>query len=401
MELREHQKKAVKSLGNGRILHGAVGSGKTITAMAYYLEREAPKDLYVITTARKRDELDWMKEAAAFGVGASRDTTAHGVLTVDSWNNIAKYVDVKDAFFIFDEQRLVGTGAWVKAFIKIAKLNNWIMLSGTPGDTWSDYAPVFIANGFFKNITDFRRRHVLYEPFSKFPKIRGYLEVTKLELLRNEILVEMPYPKHTKRYVNWMDVEYDKELYSRVYKDRWHVYEDRPIKDISELFRVMRRVVNSDPSRLEMVKTLSKTYPKLIVFYNFDYELEMLRTLKKDYTVYEYNGHQKDPVPTDEAWIYLVQYVAGAEAWNCVSTNSMLFYSLTYSYKNFEQAQGRIDRLNTPFSELFYFVNLSNSVVDRGVRRALDEKHDFNEKIFFEKAFDLEPNSEELYAVFE
>ena len=207
MELREHQKKAVKALGNGRILHGAVGSGKTITAMAYYLEREAPKDLYVITTARKRDELDWMKEAAAFGVGTSRDTTAHGVLTVDSWNNIAKYVDVKDAFFIFDEQRLVGTGAWVKAFIKIAKLNNWIMLSGTPGDTWSDYAPVFIANGFFKNITDFRRRHVLYEPFSKFPKIRGYLEVTKLELLRNEILVEMPYPKHTKRYVNWKDVE--------------------------------------------------------------------------------------------------------------------------------------------------------------------------------------------------
>jgi len=390
MDLMEHQEEAVEHLGNGKILYGGVGSGKTMTALAYYMKKEQPKDIYVITTAKKRDVLDWEREAARFGIGTERSGTVSGTITVDSWNNIKRYEGICDAFFIFDEQRLVGSGAWVKSFQKIARGNTWIMLSATPGDTWMDYAPVFIANGFFKNLTEFKRKHVLYEPFVKYPKIRGYIGETKLQLLRNEILVEMPYLKHTERYLNWMEVGYNNDLFKKVYKERWNPYEDRPIVDVAELFRLMRRVVNSDPSRLEMVRFLMKMHPKLIIFYNFDYELEILRTLRGEIEVYELNGHVHDPVPSGDNWVYLVQYVAGAEAWNCTATDAMILYSLTYSYKNFIQAQGRIDRLDTKFVSLFYYMLVSDSIIDRAIRGSLASKKTFNERKFMRELEEVE-----------
>lgn len=381
MQLMEHQLEAIEHLGNGKVLWGGVGSGKSATVLGYYLKSEAPRNIYVITTAKKRDSLDWEREAAAFGIGNLEDATIAGCIEVDSWNNLWKYEDVEDAFFIFDEQRLVGHGAWVKSFLKLAKQNHWVLLTATPGDTWMDYAPIFIANGFYRNITDFKRTHVLYEPFVKFPMIRGYLGERKLEVLRNDMLVEMSYVKHTTRYVNEIQVGSNEKLIRRVTKERWHVYEDRPLKDVAEMFRVMRRVVNSDPSRLENVRWLMQFNPRLIIFYTFNYELEILRGLKDACDVFEWNGHKKDDLPESDghdSWVYLVQYTSGAEGWNCVSTDSMILYSLTYSYKNYVQSMGRIDRLNTLHDSLFYYVFVSNSKIDRAIKESLNNKKNFN-----------------------
>jgi hypothetical protein len=385
VELMEHQLNAIEQLGSGKILWGGVGTGKTAAVLGYYDKAEKPRDIYVITTAKKRDSLDWEREAANFGVGTESLGDSVGILHIDSWNQIGKYEEVEDAFFVFDEQRLVGTGAWVKSFIKIARKNHWVLLSATPGDTWLDYAPVFIANGFYKNITRFKFEHVLYEPYTKYPKIKGYLNERKLELLRNDILVEMPYLKHTTRYLNYVPVSFDEEKYRRVTRDRWNIYEDRPIKDVAEMFRLMRKVVNSDPSRVDELRFLMTLHPRLVVFYSFDYELEILRKLGLEVPIFEWNGHKKDPPPQTKRWVYLVQYVAGAEAWNCTSTDAMVLYSLTYSYKNFEQAQGRIDRLDTPFSALYYYIFSSDSKIDREIKKALSEKHNFNERKFVEK----------------
>ena len=389
IELLPHQEKPLKFLDNGKILYGGTGSGKTLVALWYYTKKESPKDIYVITTPRKRDDLDWQGDAVSLGIGMSRGNSLHGVINVDSWNNIGKYVDVEDAFFIFDEQRLVGTGAWVKAFLKIAKKNRWIMLSATPGDVWLDYAPVFIANGLYKNITEFKREHVVYAPFSKFPKIMRYTNVALLEKYRNMILVEMPYIRHTNRIVTEVPVFYDEDMFQLVNKKRWNPYTDEPLKDVSELFRVMRRIANSDPSRLEAVRSLFEKQPKQIIFYNFDYELEILRKLHSDVETREWNGHVKQKVPTGDSWAYLVQYVAGAEAWNCITTDTTTFYSLTYSYKNFHQAQGRIDRLNTPFVDLFYYVLMSKMPLDMAIRASLNNKKSFQELKFADQIMAL------------
>jgi len=84
-------------------------------------------------------------------------------------------------------------------------------------------------------------------------------------------------------------------------------------------------------------------------------------------------------VPDDERWVYLVQYNAGAEGWNCTSTDCIVFYSLTYSHKIFEQSQGRIDRLDTPFTDLWYYILMSQARVEKMIWKALLGKRDFHE----------------------
>ncbi len=578
--LREHQQLALRKLDNGKILWGGVGTGKSRVAVAYYMEKEAPRDVYVITTAKKRDSFDWQDEfyragigpkARADGVlgdtkkvqqrrdqlaessgasgatntgqdldhssderscgsecgsglggagsilhpnyrdrrtdvGGSISTTYPYVVTVDSWNNIAKYGDTENAFFIFDEQRLVGSGDWTRKFLRIAKRNRWILLSGTPGDTWMDYIPVFIANNFYNNRTQFKREHVVYNTFTKFPKVDRYINVGRLARQRSQLLVEMPYVRHTRRRHVEVPLPYDKEALDLVLKKRWHVYEDRPLRDVGEMCSVSRRVVNSDPSRLEMVKEIWKNHPKLIVFYNFNYELDALRTVltgisyregtcprenigsqkkslpvqgskillgkttpdgsttslarsKKEIStpclssipayipcsstpttqdpssnqkisntnpnssklssrneskkqsmqlwisnwsnstlpesekmldqtststtsVSEWNGHKHESIPQTDRWLYLVQYRAGAEGWNCIETDAMIMYSRNYSWKVYEQAQGRIDRLNSPFSDLWYYNFTSDSMIDKAIERSLKAKETFNEAKF-------------------
>ncbi|QED11629.1 DNA helicase [Arthrobacter phage Qui] len=409
IELYPHQLKALEKMHNGCVLTGDVGSGKSITSIAYYFIKvcggdlrinsfgtltpmSSPKDLYIITTARKRDDLDWEEEALPFGLSKKFELSHSGAqLFVDSWNNVPNYQEVENAFFIFDEQRLVGSGAWVKAFIKIAKANQWIMLSATPGDNWMDYIPLFVANGFYKNRTEFIRTHVVYNNFSKFPKVDRYVEQGVLLKHRRSILVEMPFDRHTTRHVKNILVKYDEEKFEQITKKRWHIYEERPIRDVGELFIVMRKLVNTDPSRLKAVATLYEKHPRLIVFYNYNYELDQLRTLEDILEVpfAEWNGQKHEPIPGGDKWVYLVQYTAGAEGWNCVETNATVFYSLNYSYKINHQAKGRIDRMNTKYTDLYYYILRSTSMIDNAIMKSITLKKNFNESQFYKSVFAL------------
>ena len=382
-KLFEYQLDAVNQLKTGSVLCGGVGSGKSITSIYYYTQQEFGKSLYIITTAKKRDSLDWERECARFALSTNRDASIdHILVKVDSWNNIKKYVDVKDAFFIFDEQRVVGSGAWVKSFLKITKQNNWILLSATPGDTWMDYIPVFIANGFYRNRTEFIRRHVVYNSFVRFPKVDRYVEVARLERLKRQILVTMKYKKPTTSIHETIFAKHDKEKLQLVTKKRWNPFTDEPIKQVSELFVAVRRVVNSDPSRVDILKELLEKHRKIIVFYNFNYELDILRKFKDQVKVAEWNGHKHEPLPEGEQWLYLVQYLAGSEGWNCIETNVIVFYSLNYSYRIMTQAAGRIDRMNTPFANLYYYKIVSSSWIDLAIRKAIANKKNFNEHKF-------------------
>ena len=379
-----HQKEALEKLHSGSILCGGVGSGKSITGIAWYWKNvflKKPADLYIITTARKRDTLEWNHECMKFGLSEDRETSQGGVkVTIDSWNNIGKYVGVKGCFFLFDEQRVVGYGAWVKSFLKIVKENQWLLLSATPGDTWMDYIPVFIANGFYKNKTEFCRRHVVYNRFARYPQVSRFVEEKHLNRLRASILVTMDFQRQTIAHHERLVVGFNRESYDNVMRSRWNPYKDQPIAEASELCQTLRRVVGSDPERLDKIREVMMKHPKAIIFYNYDYELEILRTL--DIPVAEWNGHKHEPLPEGEKWAYLVQYTAGAEGWNCVTTDTIIFYSQSYSYKQMVQAAGRIDRLNTPYRDLYYYHLVSMSKIDMAIGRALRNKKNFNENAF-------------------
>ena len=346
-----------------------------------------PKDLYIITTARKRDLFEWEHECAPFLLSTKAEISICGVkVVIDSWNNIGKYIDIKNKFFIFDEQRVIGSGSWVKSFLKITKNNPWILLTATPGDTWMDYVPVFIANGFYKNRTEFLRRHVVYNNFTKFPKIDHYVECRRLAKFRQEVTVIMNYKKQTIAHEETIIAPFNKEDFDIVMKERWNIFNNRPVKDIGELCYLMRKVVNGDRERLNVVRSLISNIPKVIIFYNFNYELDKLRELcfNLQRHMAEWNGHNHEMIPEEDSWIYLVQYAAGAEGWNCIETNCIVFYSQNYSYKTMIQAAGRIDRLNTPFSDLYYYHVRSNSAIDLAIANALKKKQNFNEHNFID-----------------
>lgn len=400
MTLLDHQLNAIKRLKKGCILCGDVGSGKSLTALGYYYLQEGgdisflcggdyvpmkkPRDLYIITTARKRDTFEWSGELSHYLLSIySEDNLYDNKVVVDSWNNIKKYRNVYGAFFIFDEQRVVGSGAWVKAFLDISRKNEWILLSATPGDTWSDYIPVFVANGFYKNKTEFSREHIVYSRFVKYPKVERYLNTGRLIRLRNSILIDMDFERQTVSHHEDVYVEYDKIAYKTASKDRWDPFENKPIRDASSLCYVWRKIVNTDESRQIALMELFEDHPKMIIFYNFNYELDILRTIFKGINgveMAEWNGQNHQPVPNGKSWVYLVQYNAGAEGWNCITTDTIVFFSQNYSYKILKQAAGRINRLNTPYKDLYYYHLKSRSGIDLAISRTLKEKKNFNER---------------------
>ena len=397
-----YQMDAVKKMRNGCILNGGVGSGKSRTGLYYYFKEQGgsidpdyipmhePKDLYIITTAMKRDTYEWLKELENYkmSVDPSRSQYKNKVV-VDSWQVITKYENVENAFFIFDEDRVTGFGVWVKAFLKIAKKNDWIILSATPGDTWEQYIPVFIANGFYKNKTEFAREHIIYSRFTKYPKIERYVNTGRLIRLRNRILIDMDFDRKTEAHHEDIFCKYDAFKYKEVTKTRWDPYKNEPIQQASGLCYILRRIVNEDESRQKALLDLYKDHPRMIIFYNFDYELEILKNLNygEDVEIGEWNGHKHQPVPFNRKWVYLVQYTAGCEGWNCIETDTMVFYSQNYSYKVMAQASGRIDRLNTSYKDLYYYHLKSRSGIDLAIARALNEKKTFNETRWVGRTF--------------
>lgn len=445
--LRDCQRTAISKMKNGCILCGDVGSGKSRTSLAYYyIEQEGiiyedyiepmgdpPQDLYIITTAHKRDELEWELELLPFGLSTFPERNRYNnKVVVDSWNNIGKYSDIKGAFFIFDEQRVVGSGAWVKAFYEIAKKNRWILLSATPGDTWEDYIPVFVANGFYKNKTQFIREHVIYKPRIKYPQVDRYINTGRLLRLRNDILVDIDLERETVPHHEDIYVQYNIPLYRDTMKNRGNPYitgyihcrhtdpegllvgtdisvKDvtpimkgidyiprkgdyvkllkKPIENASELCYILRKIVNTDESRAVMLLEILEKTPKAIIFYNFDYELELLKNLHygEGVKIAEWNGHSHQSIPDGDKWVYLVQYTAGAEGWNCIKTDTIIFFSQNYSYKIMHQAAGRINRMNTPFKDLYYYHLKSHSAIDMAINRALRDKKKFNETRFVSK----------------
>lgn len=398
VSLFDYQKDAVERMHNGCILCGGVGSGKSRTALAYYyiqnggqvdtkdyVRMHDPPDLYIITTARKRDDLEWEQELVPFLMSTDYKTNLYSNrIFIDSWNNIKKYADVSSAFFIFDEQRVVGSGAWVKSFLKIAKRNSWILLSATPGDTWMDYIPVFVANGFFRNRTEFIREHVVYSRHTTFPKVDRYLNEGRLIRLRRRILVDMDFNRETVSHHIDIFTDYDSVMFKTMMKQRWDIWKGEPFQNAGELCYALRKLVNSDPSRVEEVLNIFRSHPKIIVFYNFDYELDILKRIQwpSGVEVAEWNGHKHQPIPESKSWVYLVQYTAGAEGWNCIKTDTIIFFSQNYSYKVLVQASGRIDRLNTPFRDLYYYHLKSHASIDLAIARAIREKRNFNETRF-------------------
>lgn len=370
----EYQLEAIDKLQSGMILWGNVGSGKSRTSLYFYCKNYSNKKLLIITTAQKRNNGEWLEECKVFGLNP----------IIDSWNNIKKYDNYENYFIIFDEDHLTGYGAWSKAFIKMAKHNDWLVLTGTPGDNYAEFMTVFIAKGWYKNKRDFEEQHVIYSRYSKYPKVDRYINQGLLEVRRRDILVKMFVDKRAIVHKEVIITQYDISKYKKAYKDK-RDENNKPFKNATAFCLYLRKICNEDVSKVVKVRELLLKHNKVIIFYNYLYEKEiLLKLLKtmKTFNVGEYNGQHHDDIPIGERWAYLCQYTAASEGWNCLLCDTMIFFSMSYSYKAMEQAAGRINRINTPYKDLYYYYLRTTSSIDLSINRALSTKRNFNESTF-------------------
>lgn len=399
VNLRQFQHECVQALRSGKVLAAGVGAGKSIMALYWYVTKcctvrtshnangelfqimPGSPDLVIITTAKKRDNHEWDDELYRYALHQGENSKKMGRVhvTIDSWNNITKYVDTS-AVFIFDEQRAIGSGAWSKAFVRIARRNPWVMLSATPADTWSDWCPIFVADGFYRNRTEFFRRHAVYSRYTKYPRIDRWIDEDYLNRCRDRVLVTCEVPRETERVVHQLTCAYDKETVRKAMKTRWNPETEEPFLNATELCFYLRRVIDTDPTRLSYAAHVVRDHRKVIIFYTLRAELEQILKLEEvtGVPVYQYNGGRHDDLPQGNSWVYAVQFQAGSEGWNCTSCNTVLYWSLPYSYKQAEQAAGRIDRLDTSYKTLNYYIMRSFAPLDLGIIRALRNKENFN-----------------------
>ena len=108
------------------------------------------------------------------------------------------------------------------------------------------------------------RSHVIFNRFVKYPKVEAYIDTWKLTENRQKILVHMHYEKKTKHVIKLMYASYDESLYKFVSEKRWNVYTDKPIKNISELCYVWRKIVNDDKSREDIIGRIIEEKRKVI-----------------------------------------------------------------------------------------------------------------------------------------
>ena len=235
------------------------------------------------------------------------------------------------------------------------------------------------------------REHAIFSRFTKYPKIDRFVNTKRLIRQRDDILINMDFIRTTEDHHIDVLTTYNREKYKEAIKTRWNPYRNLPMQQASDLCYVLRRIVNEDDSRQVALAEILEEHPRVIIFYNFDYELEILRNMSyiiglndgsNDFEIAEWNGHNHQEIPNTDKWVYLVQYSAGAEGWNCIKTDTIVFYSQNYSYKLTEQACGRIRRLNTPFKDLYYYHLKSNSSIDLAISRSLKDKKNFNEGKF-------------------
>ena len=190
--------------------------------------------------------------------------------------------------------------------------------------------------------------------------------------------------RHTTRVRKTIYCDYDHDLYKWVVKNRMDPWTNEPLRDAGGVCRILRKVVSDNDWRSDETLRLLASHERVIVFYNYDYELERILAVadRDGRPSAQWNGHRHDPVPRGERWIYICQYTSAAEGWNCTDTDTVLFWSLNYSWRVMEQCEGRIDRLNTPYSRLRYYFLESKSSIDEAIRRSLSLKKVFNERAF-------------------
>lgn len=144
-----------------------------------------------------------------------------------------------------------------------------------------------------------------------------------------------------------------------------------------------RQLCNSKDKQQAFIDLINSINDRVVVFYNFDSELDTLKTLVKDRPIAEVNGHTNTEqiYHDNDNCVLFVQYQAGARGLNLQDGNKIIYYSLTLSSDLFEQSKKRIHRIGTKYP-CFYWILQTKDSVEESIYKSLNRQEDYNEELF-------------------
>lgn len=410
--LYKYQHEYLEGLPPKFIFAADTGTGKTLMSLAHYDVWSYPRPLLILAPASKVQTGDWEEEIERWYEG--RQKPEYEIYSYEKFSrnpSIKRYH--KDGFLgvwrdwlarhpsdfavIADEVhkgKNPQSGNGKRLFEVATRAKFFVGLSATPmPNGWIDAANYFKIFGYTKGITDFKRRYCRIVDYKGFPEIVEYYRQGELQRLWNNIAkplskdAALDLPSVTSIPIN-LPTGPD---YIKVQKDR--LFNDKFLDNPAALMHALRQSLIK-PKLAWLDEFLEGASGNIVVFYNYVGERERITTLLKqkkfkDRPVFRMDG-QKHELPPKSAWeglsrsITLAQYQSGSQGVEMTYADTIVYFSPTYSYMNYEQSQGRINR-NGQTKKMTLYLLRAPSTIERDIWGALKEKRDFQEKQWYEE----------------
>lgn len=394
--LYDSQEEVIQEIeGNSKILELGTGSGKTLISLQEYLDHHSQHPLLIICPNSKFREGGWDREVAViekhYGVKIDYEVipyshlwTKRKVPKKPTYKTNDKLGDYKGRFIIFDEIHFVKNptserGKTAQLLIKNSK--GFLGLSATPlSNGWEDSMNYFIMFGMAKNKTSFIREYAsgldhYYKPYGwKGDLLSPMWEAISIFRDKHDMT---DLPKLTLQ-----DVYFKKSTrYSKILKDR--ICEDIVYDTVPKLYAGLRQYANLKHKGEYLNELLEGTSENVVVFYNFNTELdEIMKAIPKGKKVFIANGKGYS-IPQKGKWgnvknsVSVVQYQSGGTGIEMQYAYTVVFFSPTYSYQDYEQSMGRVYRTGQEENVTAYLFK-TRGTVETAIWKSLEKKKDFN-----------------------
>lgn len=411
MQLYAFQKQYLQGLPAKYIFAADTGTGKTVMALAHYDKHAYLKPLLILAPASKVQTGDWDREIKEYFAG--RFVPEYEIWSYEKFSrvpSIAQYKKTGDRgvwrdwlnrhprgfAMIADEVHKAKnpqSGVGKRVFEVAAACDVFLGLSATPlPNGWIDAANYFKIFKFTQNITAFKKRYCNIQTYKGFPEIVGYYHEGELQSNWNHIAkplskqMALDLPPITTVPISLPAGP----NYIKVQKER--LFGDKFLDNPSALMHALRQSI-IEPKVVWLNSFLEGVSDNVVIFYNYVEErqqiLAMIKKSHKRRQVFRQDG-EKHEVPGKDKWgglrrtITLAQYQSGSTGIELTYAATTVYFSPTYSYSNYEQSIGRIERHGQSKKMTLYLL-CAPTTLEKDVWAALRNKKDFQEKQWYEE----------------
>ena len=411
MKLFDYQEKALAltSDKDNSAFYYDMGLGKTFIGserLRLYGERV---NIVVCQKSKIKDWCEHFKEHytdyAVFDLTNKKDMQAFMIYPIYKCIGIINYElayrreelrQLKDFTMMLDESSMIKNETAKRTkFILSLKPSHTILLSGTPTDGKYEflYSQLRLL-GWKITKTAYYNRYIKTELRSyggpMFRVVTGYKNVSELKaklkeygavFAKAEEVIKLPEKKFIKEY-STVSSDYKKFMKDRVIK-----IDDKELTGDSTLSkRLYARMLCSAYSKdkiARLIDLVNSTSDRVIIFYNFNTELEVLRKVLFDRPISIVNGQVKDlkEYENNDNSVTLIQYQAGAMGLNLQKANRIIYFSLPERSELFEQSKARICRIGQE-KQCYYHIMMCHKSVEEKIYECLLMRKDYTDELF-------------------